>query len=78
MTGRPARPPRQPLSRRRTGALAAGLLLTIAALLPPVSGMAEYRLSLHMALEMGLHALAIPLVAYGAAPLLARSPVANL
>ncbi len=72
------------MARRQRAALVAGSLLTLAALLPPLSRLADQRLSLHMLEEMLLLALAIPLLAYGASPWLpgrARSwmhPVAGI
>lgn len=58
------------MTRRHRGALAAGLLLVLASLLPPVLTAAAVRLSTHMLLEMALLALVIPLLAYGCGPLL--------
>jgi putative membrane protein len=58
------------MARRHRGALAAGLLLSITTLLPPVAVLADQRLSLHMLEEMLVLALAVPLLAYGASPLL--------
>lgn len=58
------------MTRRHCGALAAGLLLVLASLLPPVLAAAAARLSTHMLLEMALLALVIPLLAYGCGPLL--------
>jgi cytochrome c oxidase assembly factor CtaG len=60
------------MARRQRAALAAGSLLVLAALLPPVSHLADQRLSLHMLEEMLLLALIIPLLAYGSVPLLPR------
>ena len=60
------------MARRQRAALLAGSLLSLAALLPPVSQIADQRLSLHMLEEMLLLALAIPLLAYGSGPLLPR------
>jgi putative membrane protein len=54
------------MTRRHRAALYAGSLLSLAALLPPVAGVADRRLSSHMLLEMLLLALIIPLLAYGA------------
>ena len=59
------------MTRRHRGALAAGLVLATASLLPPVVAGAGVRLSTHMLLEMALLALVVPLLAYGAGPLLA-------
>ncbi|HEV2013568.1 MAG TPA: cytochrome c oxidase assembly protein [Candidatus Dormibacteraeota bacterium] len=58
------------MARRHHGALAAGSLLSITALLPPVAGLADQRLSLHMLEEMLVLAIAAPLLAYGVSPLL--------
>jgi putative membrane protein len=58
------------MARRHRAALAAGALLSAAALLPPVFGFADQRLSGHMLLEMLLLAVIVPLLAYGAGPLL--------
>ena len=58
------------MAGRQRAALYAGSLLSLAALLPPVSRLADQRLSLHMLEEMLLLALVIPLLAYGASPLL--------
>jgi putative membrane protein len=72
------------MSRRQRTALVAGAVLSLASLLPPLSRLADQRLSLHMLEEMLLLALVIPLLAYGASPLLpgrARSwmhPVAGI
>ncbi|HEY4872201.1 MAG TPA: cytochrome c oxidase assembly protein [Candidatus Dormibacteraeota bacterium] len=60
------------MARRQRAALYAGSLLSLAALLPPLSRLADQRLSLHMLEEMLLLALVIPLLAYGAGPLLPR------
>jgi putative membrane protein len=60
------------MARRQRAALFAGALLSLAALLPPVSRLADRRLSLHMLEEMLLLALVIPLLAYGSGPLLPR------
>ena len=60
------------MARRQRAALYAGSLLSIAALLPPLSWLMDQRLSLHMLEEMLLLALVIPLLAYGASPLLPR------
>ena len=61
------------MARRHRAALAAGSLLSVAALLPPAIGFADRRLSLHMLLQMLLLALVIPLLAYGAQPLIGGS-----
>jgi len=72
------------MARRQRAALVAGAVLSLAALLPPLSRLADQRLSLHMLEQMLLLALVIPLLAYGASPLLpgrARSwmhPVAGI
>ena len=58
------------MARRQRAALLAGSLLSLAALLPPVSDIADQRLSLHILEEMLLLALVIPLLAYGSGPLL--------
>lgn len=58
------------MARRQRAALYAGALLSLAALLPPISRLADQRLSLHMLEEMLLLALVIPMLAYGAGPLL--------
>ncbi|HEX9095723.1 MAG TPA: cytochrome c oxidase assembly protein [Candidatus Dormibacteraeota bacterium] len=58
------------MARRQCAALYAGSLLSLAALLPPISRLADQRLSLHMLEEMLLLALVIPMLAYGAGPLL--------
>jgi putative membrane protein len=72
------------MPRRHRAALVAGSLLSVAALLSPLSQLAQARLSLHMLVEMLVLAVAIPLLAYGASPLLAgraaswRQPVAGI
>jgi putative membrane protein len=58
------------MSRRQRTALVAGAVLSLASLLPPLSRLADQRLSLHMLEEMLLLALVIPPLAYGASPLL--------
>jgi putative membrane protein len=58
------------MARRHRAALAAGSLLSIGALLPPVERLADQRLSLHMLEEMLLLAIVVPLLAYGLGPLL--------
>jgi putative membrane protein len=58
------------MARRHHAALAAGSLLSIAALLTPLSHVADQRLSLHMLEEMLLLTVVIPLIAYGVSPLL--------
>jgi len=58
------------MARRHRAALVAGSLLLLGALLPPVTGFTDQRLSLHMLLEMLLLALIVPLFAYGAGFLL--------
>jgi putative membrane protein len=60
------------MARRQRAALYAGSLLSLAALLPPLSRLADQRLSLHMLEEMLVLALVMPLLAYGASPLLPR------
>jgi len=60
------------MARRQRAALIAGALLSVAALLPPLSRLADRRLSLHMLEQMLLLALVIPLLAYGSGPLLPR------
>jgi putative membrane protein len=62
------------MARRHATALAAGALLSAAALLPPVNAFADQRLSLHMLEQMLLLAGALPLLAYGAAPLIRLRP----
>jgi cytochrome c oxidase assembly factor CtaG len=58
------------MARRHSAALAAGSLLSIAALLSPLSHLVDQRLSLHMLEEMILLAIVVPLLAYGVSPLL--------
>jgi cytochrome c oxidase assembly factor CtaG len=58
------------MARRHRIALAAGAALAAVGLLPPTIAFADQRLSLHMLDEMLLLTLVIPLLAYGAAPLL--------
>jgi len=58
------------MARRHQVALAAGALLSIVALLPPVERLADQRLSLHMLEEMLLLAIVVPLLTYGVSPLL--------
>jgi putative membrane protein len=58
------------MARRQRAALVAGAVLSLASLLPPLSRLADQRLSLHMLEEMLLLAMVIPLLAYGASPLL--------
>jgi putative membrane protein len=60
------------MARRHRTALAAGSLLSLAALLPPVTEFVGRRLSLHMLFEMLLLALAVPLLAYGTGPFVKR------
>ena len=60
------------MARRHRAGLAAGSLLSLTALLPPVTEYVSQRLSLHMLFEMTLLALAVPLMAYGVAPRLPR------
>lgn len=59
------------MARRHRAALAVGSLLSVAALLSPLTQLAEERLSLHMLEEMLVLAVVIPLLAYGVSPLLA-------
>jgi cytochrome c oxidase assembly factor CtaG len=54
--------------RRQRAALVAGSLLTLAALFPPLSRLADQRLSLRMLEEMMLLAVVMPMLAYGATP----------
>jgi len=58
------------MARRHRAALAAGSLLSVAALLSPLTPFADGRLSLHMLAEMLVLAVVIPLLAYGVSPLL--------
>ena len=58
------------MARRHRAALAAGTLLSVAALLSPLTPFAAGRLSLHMLAEMLVLAVVIPLLAYGVSPLL--------
>jgi cytochrome c oxidase assembly factor CtaG len=58
------------MARRHRMALAGGSVLAAAALLPPTIALADRRLSLHMLDEMLVLAIVVPLLAYGAAPLL--------
>jgi cytochrome c oxidase assembly factor CtaG len=58
------------MARRHRAALAAGSLLSLAALLSPLTPFADGRLSLHMLEEMLVLAAVIPLLAYGVSPLL--------
>jgi cytochrome c oxidase assembly factor CtaG len=60
------------MARRHRIALAAGSLLSVAALLSPLSGLVDGRLSLRMLEEMIVLAVVIPLLAYGLSPLLSR------
>ncbi|HVS05946.1 MAG TPA: cytochrome c oxidase assembly protein [Candidatus Dormibacteraeota bacterium] len=59
------------MRRRHRAALAVGSLLSLAALLAPLSQLPQERLSLHMLEEMLVLAVVIPLLAYGVSPLLA-------
>lgn len=59
------------MARRHRAALAAGSLLSLAALLSPLTPFADGRLSLRMLAEMLVLAVVIPLLAYGVSPLLA-------
>jgi putative membrane protein len=56
------------MARRQRAALVVGSVLSLAALLPPLSRLADQRLSLHMLEEMLLLAVVMPLLAYGAGP----------
>jgi putative membrane protein len=58
------------MARRHRAALAAGSLLSLAALLSPLTRFADGRLSLRMLGEMLVLAVVIPLLAYGVSPLL--------
>jgi putative membrane protein len=58
------------MALRRRAALYAGSLLSVAALLAPLSRVADASLSWHMLEEMLVLAVVIPLLAYGAGPLL--------
>jgi cytochrome c oxidase assembly factor CtaG len=58
------------MARRHRAALYAGLLLSVAALLSPLSQVADGRFSVHMLEEMLVLAVVIPLLAYGVSPLL--------
>jgi putative membrane protein len=58
------------MARRHRASLAVGSLLSVAALLSPLSQLPQERLSLHMLEEMLVLALVIPLLAYGVSPLL--------
>ncbi len=58
------------MARRHRAALAAGSLLSLAALLSPLTPFADGRLSLRMLEEMVVLAAVIPLLAYGVSPLL--------
>src|SRR6267143_5555430 len=58
------------MARRHRLALAAGSLLSVAALLSPFSHLADQWLSLHMLEKMLVLAVVVPLLAYGASPLL--------
>lgn len=58
---------------RHRGALWAGLLLLGTAFAPPVSPLAQQTLTLHMAVQMLLLAVVVPLLAYGSCPILAGS-----
>src|SRR2546422_787245 len=63
------------MARRHRAALSAGSLLSCAALLSPLSQVADGRLSVHMLEEMLVLVLVIPLFAYGVSPLLSgRAP----
>ena len=58
------------MARRHRAALYVGSLLSVAALLSPLSQVADGRLSVHMLEEMLALAVVIPLLAYGVSPLL--------
>jgi len=58
------------MARRHRAALSAGSLLSCAALLSPLSQVADGRLSVHMLEEMLVLVVVIPLLAYGVSPLL--------
>ncbi len=58
------------MARHQRAALAAGSLLSVAALLAPLSRLADRQLSLHMLEEMLVLAIVVPLLAYGVGPLL--------
>jgi putative membrane protein len=58
------------MARRHRAALSIGSLLSLGALLSPLSQLAQERLSLHMLEEMLVLAVVIPLLAYGVSPLL--------
>ena len=58
------------MARRHRAALYAGSLLSCAALLSPLSHVADGRLSVHMLEEMLVLAVVIPLLAYGVSPML--------
>jgi cytochrome c oxidase assembly factor CtaG len=58
------------MARRHRAALTGGSLLSIAALLSPLSHLVDQRLSLHMLEEMLVLAIVVPLLAYGVSPLL--------
>jgi cytochrome c oxidase assembly factor CtaG len=57
------------MARRQRAAFITGSLLIIGSLLPPVTALADQRISLHMLLEMLLLALFVPMFAYGAGSL---------
>jgi cytochrome c oxidase assembly factor CtaG len=58
------------MARRHRAALYTGSLLSVAALLAPLSPLVDERLSLRMLEEMLVLAVVIPLLAYGVSPLL--------
>jgi putative membrane protein len=60
------------MARRHRAALTAGSLLSLAALLVPLSQLANGRLSLRMLEEMLVLGVVIPLLAYGVSPLLSQ------
>ena len=60
------------MGHRHRAAFALGLTLAVLNLLPPVIAVADQRMLFHIAQEMLLLALVIPLIAYGAGPALGR------
>lgn len=60
------------MGHRHRAALALGLTLAAVSVLPPVSALADRRMLFHIAQEMLLLALVVPLIAYGAGPALGR------
>lgn len=61
------------MAPRHRAALGVGSLLSVVALLSPLSQLGQERLSLHMLDEMLVLAVVIPLLAYGVSPLLSKS-----